>query len=123
MSGKRIEAPFEELTYRIIGCDMALHRKRGSGYREQVYQRDLEIPMTEAGLAIESQKLYEIFDELDGEQLVGYYIPDFVVEDKVIVEIKALKALEDSHTAQVIGYLAISGCRVGLLINFGTSSL
>ncbi|MEJ2710992.1 MAG: GxxExxY protein, partial [Anaerolineales bacterium] len=106
-----------------IGCDMALHRKRGSGYREQVYQRDLEIPMTEAGLAIESQKLYEIFDELDGEQLVGYYIPDFVVEDKVIVEIKALKALEDSHTAQVIGYLAISGCRVGLLINFGTSSL
>jgi GxxExxY protein len=123
MPGKRIAAPFEELTYRIIGCAMALHRKRGPGYREQAYQRDLEISMTEAGLVVEPQKLYEIFDELDREQLIGYYIPDFVVEEKVIVEIKALKALEDSHIAQVIGYLAVSGCRVGLLINFGTHSL
>jgi hypothetical protein len=55
--------------------------------------------------------------------LIGYYIPDFVVESKVIVEIKALNGLDNSHIAQVIGYLAVSGLPVGLLINFGLHSL
>ena len=55
--------------------------------------------------------------------LIGYYIPDFVVEEKVVVEIKALKGLDNSHLAQVIGYLAVTGLSVGLLINFGLRSL
>jgi len=55
--------------------------------------------------------------------LVGYYIPDFVVEERVIVEIKALRGLDNSHMAQVIGYLAVSSCPIGLLINFGERSL
>lgn len=59
----------------------------------------------------------------EGNVLVGYYIPDFIVEDKIIVQIKALKRLDSSHLAQVIGYLAVTGCPVGLLVNFGTRSL
>jgi hypothetical protein len=55
--------------------------------------------------------------------LIGYYIPDFVVEGKVVVEIKAVKGLDNSHLAQVIGYLAVSGCPIGLLVNFGLRSL
>jgi hypothetical protein len=55
--------------------------------------------------------------------LIGYYIPDFVIEERIIVEIKALSGIDNSHVAQVICYLAISGCPVGLLLNFGARSL
>jgi GxxExxY protein len=60
---------------------------------------------------------------VDGRKLIGYDIPDFVVENRIIVEIKALPGLDDSHIAQVIGYLAVSGCEAGLLINFGQRSM
>ena len=102
---------------------MNVHRSLGPGYREDTYQRDLAAQLTEAGLAFEPQKLYEVHDSQGGGQLIGYYIPDFVVEEKVVVEIKALKGLDNSHLAQVIGYLAVSACPIGLLINFGLRSL
>lgn len=122
-ASKRIITPFDDLTYKVIGCAMAVHRALGSGYRENTYQRDLAILFSEAQLSFESQKLYEIYDSLKSEQLIGYYIPDFVIEDALIVEIKALKVLDNSHLAQVIGYLAVTGFQVGLLINFGERSL
>ena len=120
---KRVKTPYDDLTYKIIGCAMAVHRKLGPGYRENTYQRDLAVHLTEARLAFESQKLCEVYDSLNGDQLLGYYIPDFVVEDSTVVEIKALKGLDNSHLAQVIGYLAVTGCPIGLLINFGERSL
>jgi GxxExxY protein len=91
---KLIKTPYDALTYKIIGCAMASHSKLGPGYRENTYQRDLAIHFTEAGLSFEAQKLYEVYDSLDGGQLIGYYIPDFVVEQQIIVEIKALKGNE-----------------------------
>src|SRR4030067_411225 len=109
-TGKRVPLPYDELTYKIIGCAMAVHRKLGPGYREDTYQRDLEVFLAESQLAAEPQKLYEVYDSLRGDQLIGYYIPDFIVEEKVAVEIKALSGLDNSHLAQVIGYLAVSGC-------------
>jgi GxxExxY protein len=120
---KRIATPFDDLTYKIIGCAMAVHRRLGSSHRENVYQRDLQVHFTQAGLSFEPQKLYEVYDSLGGGSLIGYYIPDFVEDEKVVVEIKAIKGLDNSHLAQVIGYLAVSGLSVGLLINFGTHSL
>ena len=120
---KLITTPYDDLTYKIIGCAMAVHHKLGPGLRENTYQRDLEVHFTEAGILFESQKLYEVHDSLGGEQLIGYYIPDFIVEQNVVVEIKALRGLDNSHMAQVIGYLAVTGCPIGLLINFGLRSL
>jgi len=120
---QRVATPYDELTYRIIGYAMAIHRKLGPGYRENTYQRDLEAHFTDTGLAFEGQKLLEVYDSSKGEQLIGYYIPDFLVENTVVVEIKALRGLDNSHLAQVIGYLAVTGCPIGLLINFGTRSL
>jgi len=102
---------------------MAVHRNLGPGYRENSYQRDLGSHLTDTGLAFEAQKLLEVYDTSMGEQLIGYYIPDFLVENTVVVEIKALRGLDNSHMAQVIGYLAVTGCTIGLLINFGTRSL
>jgi GxxExxY protein len=121
--GKLEAKPSDGLTYKVIGCAMATHRTLGPGYREDTYQRDLEARFTEAGLAFEPQKLLEVYDSQHGQELIGYYVPDFVVAQLVVVEIKALNGLDNSHLAQVIAYLAITGCPVGLLLNFGARSL
>jgi GxxExxY protein len=120
---KRVNTPYDELTYAVIGCAMAVHRKLGPALRENSYQRDLEVYLTEKNIPFEAQKLYEVVDTLKQDQLIGYYIPDFVVDGKVVVEIKALKGTDNSHFAQVIGYPAVTGCSLGLLINFGERSL
>jgi GxxExxY protein len=120
MVDKRVATPYDPVTYRVIGCAMGSHREIGPGKRENTYQRSLEVRFTDAGLAYVPQKVLEVYDE---DVMVGYYIPDFVVEDLVIVEIKALSWLDNSHLRQIIGYLAVTGCPVGLLINFGRRSL
>jgi GxxExxY protein len=123
MPGKPLTTPYDTLTYKIIGCAMAVHRELGPGLGENSYQRSLANYLSDAGLSFVQEKLFSVFDDPDQQRLVGYYIPDFVVEDAVIVEIKALRGLDNSHLAQIIGYLAISGCPIGLLINFGERSL
>jgi GxxExxY protein len=123
MPGSPVKTPQDELTYKIIGCAMAVHREKGPGFREDTYQRDLDASFTRSGIGFEPQKLLEVFDSQENGQLIGYYIPDFVVEGTVVVEIKALEGLDNSHTAQVIGYLAVTRCAVGLLFNFGARSL
>ncbi len=120
---QRVLLSTDKLTYEIVGSAMAVHRTKGSGYRENTYQRDLEIHFADSQIQFVAQKLLDVFDSVDGRRLIGYYIPDFIVDNRVIVEIKALPGLDDSHVAQIIGYLAVSGCEVGLLINFGQRSL
>lgn len=120
---KLVKTPLDELTYQIIGCAMAVHRKLGPGYREDTYQRDLQATLAEKNIPFEAQKLFEVHSTPDEHTLIGYYIPDFVVDEKVVVEIKALRGTDNSHLAQVIGYLAVTACSVGLLINFGERSL
>jgi GxxExxY protein len=102
---------------------MAVPRKLGPGFRENTYQRDLQAYLTDKKIAFTAQKRYAVMDSLHHDTLIGYYIPDFIVDDQVIVEIKALHATDSTHLAQVIGYLAVSGCSIGLLINFGQRSL
>lgn len=120
---KKISTPHDDLTYKIIGCAMAVHRDLGPSLREDSYQRALEAAFKQAGIGYEPQKLYSVYAAAEEQDLIGYYIPDFVVEEKIIVEIKALKGLDNSHLAQVIGYLAVASCPIGLLINFGERSL
>jgi GxxExxY protein len=74
-------------------------------------------------LSYEWEKKIEVYDTSQKRELIGYYIPDFIVDGRVIVEIKALSGLDNSHVAQVIGYLAVTACPVGLLLNFGVRSL
>lgn len=116
---KFVHHQLEEMTYRINGCAMAVHRRLGPGLRESNYQAALESELQHAGFAYRPQQQIAVYDMLNDRQLLGYYIPDFVVEDAIVVEIKALRGLDNSHIAQVISYLAITGCGVGLLINFG----
>ena len=118
--GKKVKGPHEDLTYRIIGAAMAVHRRLGPGQREVVYQRALEAEFEKVGLAFEAQKNLEVYD---GGRLVGYYVPDFIVEGQVIVEIKAFATLHVKYLGQVITYLNHTGLQIGLLINFGERSL
>ena len=123
MPSRRIETPYDKQTYEIIGGAMAIHRKLGPGYREDTYQRAMEAWLTEKGMGFVAQKLIELYDTNQGDTLIGYYVPDLIVADTVVVEIKALNGLDNSHLAQVIGYLAVTDCPVGLLVNFGTRAL
>ncbi len=116
------DEPFlhSELTRKIIGCAMEVHRTLGNGFQEVIYQRALEIEMAQQGLNASREHEMDIFYK--GFK-IGNRRVDFFVEDKVMVEIKALKELEDVHLAQAINYLEAYGLEVGLLLNFGSRSL
>lgn len=110
----------EEITYKIIGCAMKVHNTLGNGFQEVIYQRCLAIELEKAGLGFEREKeqtiLYEGTD-------VGTRRADFVVEEKIIIEIKAIINLEDVHLAQAKNYVVAYDFPTGLLINFGSTSL
>src|SRR5690554_3892266 len=110
----------DELTYNINGCAMKVHNTLGNGFQEVIYQRCLAIELERAGLEFEREKEHDIF--YDGIR-VGRRRADFVVEDKVIVELKALVNLEDVHLAQAKNYVVAYDKPIGLLINFGARSL
>jgi len=110
----------DEITYKIIGCCMKIHRTLGNGFQEVIYQRCLAIELRKTGLSFEREKEQPIFYE--GIQ-VGTRRADFTVEGKVIVELKAVIRLENVHLAQAKNYVVAYNFPVGLLINFGATSL
>lgn len=99
---------------------MKVHGQLGNGFQEVIYQRCLVIEFQKAGLRFERELEIEIF--YDG-QLVGTRRADFFVENSVIVELKAMKEMEDAHIAQTLNYLEAHNKEIGLLINFGAPSL
>ena len=110
----------DELTYRIIGCAMKVHNTLGNGFQEVIYQRCLAIELEKAGVLFSREQAHAIYYEgID----VGTRRADFVIENKVIVEIKALINLEDVHLAQAKNYVVAYDFPKGLLINFGAISL
>lgn len=108
------------LTYRIIGACMEVHRELGPGFPEDYYQRALELELGAQGIGFEPQKALQV--NYKGTQ-VGMSYLDLLVEEKIIVELKSVRQLDDIHRSQVIKYLASSPYQVALLVNFGASSL
>src|SRR6478672_10747600 len=111
---------YSELTGRIIGCAMKVHSILGNGFQEKIYQRCLEIKLNHEGLKFKSELSMSIFFE---GILVGIRRVDFLVEDKIMVELKAVAKLEDVHFAQALNYLEAYKLETGILINFGSRSL
>ncbi|HLJ54664.1 MAG TPA: GxxExxY protein [Chthonomonadaceae bacterium] len=112
--------PHQDLTYRIIGAAMEVHKTLGCGFQEAVYQRALALEMTMRRLEYSREHDMPIYYK--GAE-VGKRRVDFLVEDVVVVEIKALTDLESVHIAQAVNYLEAFGLPVGLLLNFGAPSL
>ncbi|MDD4969650.1 MAG: GxxExxY protein [Paludibacter sp.] len=110
----------DPLTYQIIGCAMKVHKTLGNGFQEVIYQRCLAIELERSGLEFKREVEQTIYYE--GIH-VGTRRADFVVENKVVVELKALINLEDVHLAQAKNYVVAYKFERGLLINFGATSL
>jgi GxxExxY protein len=107
--------------YKIIGACMAVHRELGHGFLEPVYQEALAIELCFHGIPYVKEPELSIIYR--GVALNKTYKADFVCYDSIIVELKALSSLNNDHMAQVLNYLKATNLKVGLLINFGTSSL
>jgi GxxExxY protein len=112
------EMKHKELTSKIIECAFTVHNTLGYGFLETVYQNSLMIELDKAGLQAEQEKRIQVY--YDGK-IVGDYIADIVVEEKVILELKSVKEIHPAHEAQLINYLKATGIEVGLLINFGST--
>lgn len=113
--------PLDALTEQIIGAAISVHRELGPGLLESAYEACLAFEFTERGLRFERQKPLPVVYR--GHRVECGYRIDFVVEERVVVEIKAVERLEPVHTAQVLSYLRLSRLRVGLLINFNVKWL
>jgi len=115
-----VELLYKELTFAVIGAAMEVHRILGPGFLEAVYQVALERELTLRGISFERQiKLPVVYKDV----LVGEYVAELVNDKKFVVEIKAASKLNASHQAQAMHYLAATGLRLALLLNFGTGSL
>jgi len=113
----QMSADLNKITEKIIGCAYVVANSLGSGFLEKVYENALAHELRKSGLSLEQQR--EIDVQYDGI-LVGSYCADLLVNGAVLVELKAIKALDDVHVAQCLNYLRAMGLRICLLINFGT---
>jgi len=113
--------PLQQESYDLIGICMEIHRILGKGFAEIVYKDALSYELRSKGIPFEREKEYTV--EYKKVILPHKFYADFVVYDKIILEVKAQKGLAEEHYAQVINYLAVSKCQLGLLVNFGDNSL
>jgi GxxExxY protein len=115
-----MEILFKELSFAIVGAAMEVHRTLGSGFLEAVYQKSLAHELCLRRIPFEEQvHLPVTYKDIS----VGDYIADFVADGKIILELKAVKAIDDAHKAQAINYLAATGFELTIILNFGEPSL
>lgn len=117
-----IELKYKHITEKIIGASFEVHTFLGNGFQEVIYQRALAWEMGKAGLHFQREIEQHIYYK-ELPEPIGTRRADFVVEEKVLVELKAVIQLEDVHAAQILNYLKAYKLEVGLLINFGSKSL
>jgi GxxExxY protein len=116
-----MEIVYKEESYQIIGKCIDVHRELGHGFLEIVYKDALEILFRQNGIFFEREKEYLVY--FRGILLRHKFFADFVVHDKIILEVKCVTALTDEHIAQTLNYLKVSGNKLGLLVNFGRGKL
>ncbi|RAR47341.1 GxxExxY protein [Flavobacterium lacus] len=108
--------PHQELTRQIIGIYYHVYNELGYGFLEKVYHNAFAIELTTRGYKIEKHKKVSVFYK---NEIVGEYIPDILVDDKLIIELKCAENLVEAHECQLINYLRATDCEVGLVLNFG----
>jgi GxxExxY protein len=113
---------YGDITEKIIGCSFEVHKFLGNGFQEVIYQRALELELQNARLNYARELEQPIYYK-DYKVEIGTRRADFIVEGKVLVELKAIVQLDDVHLAQILNYLKAYRFEVGLLINFGSKSM
>jgi GxxExxY protein len=113
-----MEIPDRDLTEKVIACAFAVHNDLGPGFLERVYENALAIELAEQGLQFQQQIRLTVYYR--GRE-VGEYYADFLIENRLICELKAVITLSRQHEVQLVNYLAATGINTGLLINFGNS--
>jgi GxxExxY protein len=109
-----------DTTETILKCCFQVMNTLGSGFLESVYRNSLVVALTNQGLKVTAEKGFEV---VFLEKKVGIFVPDLIVEDEVIVELKCCQNLSGEHQAQLINYLAVTKIEIGLLVNFGNRKL
>ena len=109
-----------DLSYKVVGLAMEVHRKLGYGFLEKVYENALMVLFRREAIDAKQQIAIRVF--FDGAD-VGYYLADILVASKVVIEVKAVEGLVDAHRAQTLNYLKASGLDLAILLNFGTDRL
>lgn len=120
MEDPKMDFEKDELTKKIIGCAYKISNELGSGFLEKVYENAMVIELADAGLRVAQQQPIQV--KYKG-QMVGDFVADLVVEDRVLVELKSTKDLDDVFYAQCLNYLRATGKEVCLLMNFGKPEL
>jgi GxxExxY protein len=115
------ELLFKEESFKIIGVCMEIHKSLGMGLKEINYKDAMEIDFIEQGIDYNREKKFIV--KYKDKTLRNPYIADFVVYDSIVIEVKSASAIIDSHLAQALSYLAVSGMKLALVINFGERSL
>ena len=115
MNANERELVEKDLTFRVVGCAMAVMNELGHGLREKTYERALCVEFRHEGISFQQQHLYPVFYR--GEH-IDDYIPDLEIEGRLIVEIKTIETIADEHIGQVLNYLRITGLESGLIVNF-----
>lgn len=116
----KVPALFEDVTDSILKCAVAVHKGLGPGLPEYSYQKALELELNAAGISYVAGKTVIVRYR---DAVVGTHRPDLIVEDKVLVELKAVASIDPVHTKQVLTYLRVTKLRVGLLLNFNVPTM
>lgn len=111
---------YKELSYKIIGIAMRVHKELGSGFLEKVYENAMMVLFRKQGIEAEQQKPINVMFE---NEIVGSYFADILVEDKVVLELKTIEKLTGVHKAQALNYLKATGLHLAIILNFHSQSL
>ncbi|NQV36795.1 MAG: GxxExxY protein [Candidatus Marinimicrobia bacterium] len=111
---------YKELSYQIVGCAMEVHKVLGPGFLEKVYEEAFKVELELNNIKYASQAVFPVNYK---NRHVKDYICDLIIDDKVIIELKSIKAIGDLDRAQILNYLKVTNYKLGLIINFGSTSL
>jgi GxxExxY protein len=111
---------YKELSYKIIGLAMEVYNKLGYGFLEKVYENALMILFKREGIKAEQQVPIKVYFE---GKVVGDYVADILIENKIIIELKSVENIINAHKAQVLNYLSATGVHLGIILNFGKEEL
>jgi GxxExxY protein len=111
---------YKDLTYKIIGLAMEVHNELGYGFLEKVYENAMKVQFSKSNIKADFQVQFKV--NFKGE-VIGEFYPDIIVDDKVILELKAVEKINDIHKAQILNYLKVTKLKLGLILNFSKEKL